>query len=71
MSIQSYYVVCSYMVENYETKNNEYRFESEILKGDSDDMENNIAKWNIYFKDKIEDDVGDIKYLTIVNWKAL
>ena len=71
MSTQSYYVVCSYMVENYETKHNEYRFESEILNGNSDDMENTISKWNAYFKDKIEDDVDDIKYLTIVNWKVL
>lgn len=71
MSTQSYYVVCSYMVENYETKHNEYRFESEILKGDSDDMENTVTKWNTYFKDKIEDDIGDIKYMTIVNWKVI
>ena len=61
MSTQSYYVVCSYMVENYETKNNEYRFESEILKGDPDDMESTITKWNTYFKDKIGVNDEDIR----------
>lgn len=69
--MQRYYVVCSYMVQNYETKHNEYRFESEILNGNPEDMENTIASWNTYFKDKIEDDIDDIEYLTIVNWKTV
>ena len=71
MNMQNYYVVCSYMVQDYKTKHNEYRFESEILTGDPDDMENTILKWNTYFKDKIEDGFGGIKYLTIVNWKEV
>ena len=65
------YVVSLNLPSLLQSSTSKYRFESEILTGDPDDMENTILKWNTYFKDKIEDGFGGIKYLTIVNWKAV